>query len=127
MEDKMMELFQQGNNCCQIITQMLAEECGFDAEAAKEQLGKTMCDTCGGTCSSLRGGTWCIYNYCEKNGLDREHGKALVDQLYDQFQARHGGILCKDIAKNDIKVCGTYVASVIALTKALIAQDKATV
>ena len=127
MEQNMMELFEQGNNCCQIITQMLAEECGFDAEAAKEQLGKTMCDTCGGTCSSLRGGTWCIYTYCEQNGLEREHGRELVDQLYDQFHARHGGILCKEIAKDDIHVCGSYVASVIDLTRALIAADKAAV
>jgi hypothetical protein len=120
------ELFEKGYNCCQIIAVYLAPVCGFDAEEIKESFN-IMCDTCGGTCSSLRGGTWCIYNYCEKNGLDREHGKELVDQLYDQFQARHGGILCKDIAKNDIMVCGTYVGSVIELTKALIAQDKAAV
>ena len=127
MEQDLMELFKQGNNCCQIITTLLAEECGFDAAEAKEKLGKTMCDTCGGTCSSLRGGTYCIYTYCEKNGLDRDHGKELVDQLYDRFREKHGGILCKEIAKNDIMVCGTYVATVVDLTRELIAKEKAAV
>ncbi len=120
MEQNIMELFQQGNNCCQIITSVLAEECGFDAEEAKAQLGKAMCQSCGGTCSALRGGTWCIFTYCEQNGLSRDQGREMADKLYEQFEEKHGGILCKDIAKSDIHVCGTYVASVIDLTRALI-------
>ena len=127
MEQDMMELFKQGNNCCQIIVTMLAEECGIDADAAKAQLGKPMCDTCGGTCSTLRGGTYCIFAYCEQNGVDRDHGRELVNRLYEQFREKHGGILCKEIAKDDIHVCGSYVASVIDLTRALIEQDKAAV
>ena len=122
MMDRIEELFKQGNNCCQIITTLLAEQSGFDPEEARSQLGATMCSTCGGTCSTLRGGTYCITKYCEENGISHERSRELVDTLYEQFRSKHGGILCKEIAKNDIMVCAGFVQSVIEMTGNIIEE-----
>lgn len=114
------ELFRQGYNCCQIISVYLADACCFDADEAKEKLG-VMCETCGGTCSTLRGGTYAFSAYAKGKGYDHEKTRAMVDKLYERFRAKHGGILCKEIAKNDIMVCATFVDTVVEIVKEMTA------
>ena len=122
MPDKA-ELFQKGYNCCQIIAVYLAPVCGFDAEEIKDSFN-IMCDTCGGTCSTLCGGTFCLTAWAKQQGYDHDQTRALVDRLYDAFKEKHGGILCKEIAKNDLMVCAGFVDTVVELTKQLIAEEK---
>ena len=117
------ELFEKGYNCCQIIAVYLAPVCGFDAEEIKDSFN-IMCDTCGGTCSTLRGGTYCLTAWAKQQGYDHDQTRALVDRLYDSFKEKHGGILCKEIAKNDLMVCAGFVDAVVELTKRLIAEGK---
>lgn len=110
------ELFRQGYNCCQIITTYLADVCDFDADEAKDKLG-VMCSTCGGTCSTLRGGTYALSKYAESKGYDHDKTRAMVDEMYERFRAKHRGILCKEIAKNDIMVCAAFVDTVVKIVK----------
>ncbi len=117
------ELFQQGYNCCQIINCYLADVCGFDAAAVKDSFD-LMCDTCGGTCSTLRGGAYCLRMYAKNKGYEREQANEMVDALFDAFQAKHGGILCREIAKNDLMVCAGFVDTVVELVKELVEQDR---
>ena len=44
----------------------------------------------------------------------------MVDQLYEAFKEKHGGILCKEIAKNDLMVCAGFVDTVVELVGQLI-------
>ena len=118
-----MELFQQGYNCCQIIAVYLADECGFDASEIKDSLD-IMCDTCGGTCSTLRGGAYCLRMYGKSKGWEREQSNVLVDKLFDAFREKHGGILCKEIAQNDMMVCAGFVDTLVELVKTIIAEDQ---
>ena len=118
------ELFHSGNNCCRIITYFLAEPCGFDWEKAKDELS-VMCATCGGTCSSLRGGTYGIHSYAESNGYSNEKARELSDQLYDRFQEKHGGILCKELYSGNMMDCAKYVDSVIGITNEILAAEQA--
>lgn len=122
---KMMELFQDGNNCCRIITYFLAEPCGFNWEEEKEELS-VMCATCGGTCSSLRGGTYGIHSYAERKGYSHEKAREMSEQLFDRFHDKHGAILCKDLFTGDMMECSKYVSSVIDLTEELIAAEQQT-
>lgn len=117
------DLFQQGYNCCQIINYYLADVCGFDAAAVKDSFD-LMCDTCGGTCSTLRGGAYCLRMYAKNKGWEREQANELVDKLFDAFKKKHGGILCKEIAKNDLMVCAGFVDTVVELVRELVEQDK---
>ncbi len=117
------ELFQQGYNCCQIINCYFADVCGFDAAAVKDSFD-LMCDTCGGTCSTLRGGAYCLRMYAKNKGYEREQANEMVDALFDAFQAKHGGILCREIAKNDLMVCAGFVDTVVELVKELVEQDR---
>ena len=117
------ELFRQGYNCCQIITTYLADACGFDADEAKEKLG-IMCETCGGTCSTLRGGTYALSAYAKEKGYDHEKTRAMIDEMYDRFGEKHGGILCKEIVKNDIMVCATFVDTVVEIVKDMTAGNQ---
>lgn len=121
--EKMMELSQQGNNCCQIIACFLAEPCGFEWEKAREELS-VMCSTCGGTCSALRGGTYGLSMYGKQKGYGHEEIRKMSDRLYDQFEEKHGGILCKEISKNDMMVCAQYVKSVIELTQRIVEENE---
>ena len=116
------ELFQQGYNCCQIINCYLADVCGFDAAAVKDSFD-LMCDTCGGTCSTLRGGTYCLTAWAKKQGYDHDQTRALVDRLYEAFKEKHGGIFCKEIAKNDLMVCAGFVDTVVELVRQMIEKD----
>jgi hypothetical protein len=118
-----LELFQQGYNCCQIITVYLADVCGFDASEIKDSLN-IMCDTCGGTCSTLRGGAYCLRMYAKNKGWEREQANELVDKLFDAFREKHGGILCKEIAQNDMMVCAGFVDTVVELVKKIVAEDQ---
>jgi hypothetical protein len=83
-----------------------------------------MCATCGGTCSSLRGGTYGINSYAENKGYSHVKAREMSDQLYDRFQEKHGGILHKDLYTGNMMECAKYLDSVISITMEIISADQ---
>lgn len=107
-----MELFQQGYNCCQIISAYLSDLCGLYEADIKDSFD-VMCRTCGGTCSTLRGGSYFIRAYADKQGYGRDWAREKIDVLYDLFREKHGSILCKELSGADVMVCAAYVDTVV--------------
>ncbi len=92
------ELFQQGYNCCQIINCYLADVCGFDAAAVKDSFD-LMCDTCGGTCGTLRGGAYCLRMYAKNKGYEREQANEMVGALFDAWLRTNYGVTRDQLPK----------------------------
>lgn len=112
-KEEVLELFDQSMHCSQIVAGEMADGLGYDkAEmvrvAAPFGGGMFRGDTCGAVAGALMA-IGMKYGHCEPGDtVQDEICVARTAEFLERFEARFGGIVCRDILGYDMSVEGEF-------------------